>query len=339
MVAACRPARRSTAHPSRRRPARAWTWGCAPDSAATGCPIGALKIFTDGGMMARTAALTSNRTRASSTRTAVRRPGRHHAADRRRPPRRLAARDPRHRRPAVDVALDAHRAGPGGGSAPGRPAPDRARRAGPARTSCRGSPPSALPPSCSRTSCATSGDDYAAIMGERRAPWLYRGQGFLDAGVRLVGSSDRPVTDGAPLRAIQFMVERLTRAGLPGRTRTRRSASTTHCGPTPRRPPGPVTWRTGWAASPRASSRTWSSSTATRTPWTRPASATCAWCRHSPVARSSTAPSWADGAGQPWTMLTIQPMPNLSWHWPNSSPHICFSSGTLTVPLSDSLAQ
>lgn len=57
------------------------------------------------------------------------------------------------------------------------------------------------------------GDDYAAIMGEHRAPWLYRGKAFLDNGIRLVGSSDRPVTDGAPLRAMQFMVERLTRSG------------------------------------------------------------------------------------------------------------------------------
>jgi predicted amidohydrolase YtcJ len=31
--------------------------------------------------------------------------------------------------------------------------------------------------------------------------------------VTLVGSSDRPVTAGAPLRAIQFMVERLSSAG------------------------------------------------------------------------------------------------------------------------------
>jgi hypothetical protein len=58
------------------------------------------------------------------------------------------------------------------------------------------------------------GDDYAAVMGESRAPWLYRGKAFLDAGVPLVGSSDRPVTDGAPLRAMQFMVERRTAAGL-----------------------------------------------------------------------------------------------------------------------------
>ncbi|MYV48293.1 amidohydrolase [Streptomyces sp. SID2888] len=57
------------------------------------------------------------------------------------------------------------------------------------------------------------GDDYAAIMGEERAPWLYRGRGFLDHGVPLVGSSDRPVADGSPLRAVQFMVERASESG------------------------------------------------------------------------------------------------------------------------------
>ncbi|MET9121126.1 amidohydrolase [Streptomyces sp. NPDC004528] len=57
------------------------------------------------------------------------------------------------------------------------------------------------------------GDDYAAVMGARRAPWLYRGRGFLEHGVTLVGSSDRPVTDGSPLRGVQFMVERASASG------------------------------------------------------------------------------------------------------------------------------
>ncbi|WP_327371693.1 amidohydrolase [Streptomyces sp. NBC_01217] len=57
------------------------------------------------------------------------------------------------------------------------------------------------------------GDDYATVMGQDRADWLYRGRGFLDHGVRLVASSDRPVADGAPLRAVQFMVERLSQSG------------------------------------------------------------------------------------------------------------------------------
>ncbi|WP_236243716.1 amidohydrolase [Streptomyces sp. CC228A] len=57
------------------------------------------------------------------------------------------------------------------------------------------------------------GDDYATVMGERRAPWMYRGRGFLSHGITVVGSSDRPVADGSPLRAIQFMVERASASG------------------------------------------------------------------------------------------------------------------------------
>jgi predicted amidohydrolase YtcJ len=59
------------------------------------------------------------------------------------------------------------------------------------------------------------GDDYAAIMGPERAAWMYRGRSFLDRGIRIAGSSDRPVSCGAPLRAMQFMVERMSAAGAP----------------------------------------------------------------------------------------------------------------------------
>ncbi len=57
------------------------------------------------------------------------------------------------------------------------------------------------------------GDDYSEIMGPRRAPWLYRGRAFLDHGITLAGSSDRPVAGGAPLRAIEFMVRRRSSGG------------------------------------------------------------------------------------------------------------------------------
>lgn len=40
-----------------------------------------------------------------------------------------------------------------------------------------------------------------------------------------------------------------------------------------------------------------------------------------------------------WLMLTSQVMPKRSVHMPNTSPHICFSSGTETVPLPESLSQ
>lgn len=57
------------------------------------------------------------------------------------------------------------------------------------------------------------GDDYAAIMGPDRADWMYRGRSYLEHGIPLAGSSDRPVADGAPLRGIQFLVERRSSGG------------------------------------------------------------------------------------------------------------------------------
>ncbi|WP_197289929.1 amidohydrolase [Saccharothrix sp. NRRL B-16348] len=59
------------------------------------------------------------------------------------------------------------------------------------------------------------GDDYTKIMGPQRSPWMYRGKSFLDRGIVLAGSSDRPVADGKPLRAIQFMAERKSKEGHP----------------------------------------------------------------------------------------------------------------------------
>jgi predicted amidohydrolase YtcJ len=57
-----------------------------------------------------------------------------------------------------------------------------------------------------------SGDDYARQLGPDRADHLYRGRALLDAGVRIVGSTDRPLP-GSPLRAVQTLVERRTRSG------------------------------------------------------------------------------------------------------------------------------
>jgi len=59
------------------------------------------------------------------------------------------------------------------------------------------------------------GADYAAIVGPERSSWMYRGRSLLDAGITVAGSSDRPVASGAPLQAMQFMVERRTSGGLP----------------------------------------------------------------------------------------------------------------------------
>ena len=57
------------------------------------------------------------------------------------------------------------------------------------------------------------GDDYAAVVGPQRAGWLYRGRSFLDNGVVVAGSSDRPVTPGAPLAGVSFMVSRRCLSG------------------------------------------------------------------------------------------------------------------------------
>ncbi len=57
------------------------------------------------------------------------------------------------------------------------------------------------------------GDTMAAAVGPRRVDWLYRHRSFLHAGLRVPGSSDRPVAPGAPLLGMQSMVERLSSGG------------------------------------------------------------------------------------------------------------------------------
>jgi predicted amidohydrolase YtcJ len=59
------------------------------------------------------------------------------------------------------------------------------------------------------------GDGMLASVGEDRHSWLYRQRSVLDAGVVLPGSSDRPVVTGAPLLGIHDMVNRRTAAGAP----------------------------------------------------------------------------------------------------------------------------
>jgi predicted amidohydrolase YtcJ len=57
------------------------------------------------------------------------------------------------------------------------------------------------------------GDGVAEVVGNERMPWTYRHKSFLDAGLVVPGGSDRPVVKGAPLPAMQAMVERLTSSG------------------------------------------------------------------------------------------------------------------------------
>ncbi|MGW1723521.1 amidohydrolase [Streptomyces sp. NPDC002306] len=174
--------------------------------------VGALKVYTDGGMMARTAALSGPYE------------GLDHAGRLQDDPEaltetivdghlagwQLAVHAIGDR--AVDVALDALER-----AQRLRPRPDarhRVEHAGLVRPDqldrfARLGVLAVVQPSFLRY----FGDDYAAIMGAERAPWLYRGRGFLEHGITLVGSSDRPVTDGSPLRAVQFMVERTSASG------------------------------------------------------------------------------------------------------------------------------
>ncbi|MFE2477895.1 amidohydrolase family protein [Streptomyces sp. NPDC059389] len=174
--------------------------------------LGALKIYTDGGMMARTAALTAPYAGMEHTgqlqddpETLTRLIVDGHLAGWQLAVHAIGDR-------AADLALDALER-----AQRLRPRPDarhRIEHAGLIR-------PDQLPRFARlRVSAVVQptflysfGDDYAQVMGAERAPWMYRGRGFLDHGVTLVGSSDRPVTDGAPLRAVQFMVERASASG------------------------------------------------------------------------------------------------------------------------------
>jgi predicted amidohydrolase YtcJ len=59
------------------------------------------------------------------------------------------------------------------------------------------------------------GDGMLASVGPDRHPWLSRQRSLLDAGVVLPGSSDRPVVTGTPLLGIHDMVNRRTASGAP----------------------------------------------------------------------------------------------------------------------------
>ncbi|GHF44149.1 hypothetical protein FHX82_001895 [Amycolatopsis bartoniae] len=57
------------------------------------------------------------------------------------------------------------------------------------------------------------GDGMVAALGPERESWCYRLRSFLDAGCVLPGSSDRPVVNGAPLLGLADMVRRRTSGG------------------------------------------------------------------------------------------------------------------------------
>lgn len=180
--------------------------------------VGALKIYTDGGMMARTAALTEPYVPRSNCG-----PGSNYGVLQRDPQELIQTMVDGHAAGwqlavhaigdrALDVTLDGIEQ-----ACSARPRPDprhRVEHCGLARPDqlermARLGLTAVIQP----TFLYAYGDDYAAIVGAGRAGYLYRGRTFLDAGVRVAGSSDRPVADGAPLRAIGFMVDRRSCSG------------------------------------------------------------------------------------------------------------------------------
>jgi predicted amidohydrolase YtcJ len=62
---------------------------------------------------------------------------------------------------------------------------------------------------------AEIGDGMLAALGPERSPWCYRRGTFLEAGLLVPGSSDRPVVNGAPLLGIHDMVNQRTASGRP----------------------------------------------------------------------------------------------------------------------------
>jgi predicted amidohydrolase YtcJ len=59
------------------------------------------------------------------------------------------------------------------------------------------------------------GDGMLASVGPGRHEWLYRQRSLLEAGIVLAGSSDRPVVTGTPLLGLHDMVNRRTADGAP----------------------------------------------------------------------------------------------------------------------------
>lgn len=57
------------------------------------------------------------------------------------------------------------------------------------------------------------GDGMIAALGAERTAWAYRQRSLLEAGMCLPGSSDRPVVQGAPLLGMHAMVNQRTESG------------------------------------------------------------------------------------------------------------------------------
>jgi hypothetical protein len=182
--------------------------------------IGAMKIFTDGSLIGRTAAMTADYAGTPGSATSG---GRGYlqadAAEL------TAAIIAAHRAGwqvaahaigdyAIDVALDAYAAAQA--RFPRRGARHRIEHFGVSR-----------PEQVSRAAAlgvvavpqgrfaSELGDGMLAAIEPGRHGWLYRQRSLLDAGLTLPGSSDRPVSNGAPLLGMHDMVNRRTGGGVP----------------------------------------------------------------------------------------------------------------------------
>jgi predicted amidohydrolase YtcJ len=175
--------------------------------------LGAVKVFTDGGVMVRTAALTEPFVGTDNVGVLAQPPeeimvvvadahaagwqlGIHAIGDR-----------------AIDLALDAIDA-----AQHAHPRPDPRHRI----EHCGIARPDQLDrmaelgviASIQPCFLVTNSEDYAAVLGPDRVHWQYRGKSFLDKGVAVVGSSDRPLGNGSPLVGIQYMVDRTSVRGM-----------------------------------------------------------------------------------------------------------------------------
>lgn len=70
-------------------------------------------------------------------------------------------------------------------------------------------------PSAQGRFISETGDGLLDSVGPERARWLYRQRSFLDRGVVLPGSSDRPVVHGSPILSMHDLVNRLSSSGRP----------------------------------------------------------------------------------------------------------------------------
>lgn len=57
------------------------------------------------------------------------------------------------------------------------------------------------------------GDGITESIGAERAAMTFRGRSFIDNGILMAGTSDRPCAEGTPLRGMQAFVDRKTKSG------------------------------------------------------------------------------------------------------------------------------